>query len=215
MQVETLVVGPFATNCYILYGAPGGDAVIVDPGGDPQDIIAAVNELGLRVTHIFITHGHGDHIAANAHVKSVFPEARICIHPRDAHMLKDPRANMSLAFGFNLISPPADVMVEGNTEITAAGFTFAIEHVPGHSPGSICFIPRIDEHMVFAGDTLFAGSIGRTDFPGGNGGLLIAGIREKLFSLPDDTVVYPGHGIATLIRKEKESNPFTGGASLP
>jgi hydroxyacylglutathione hydrolase len=213
LHIDTLVVGPFQVNCYILYTAPGAEAVVVDPGGDAEEIIALIDEKRLAVTHIFNTHGHGDHIAANGPLKELFPAARICIHPRDAHMLVSASANLSSAFGLNVTSPPADVALEGNTEITAAGITFSIEHVPGHSPGSICFVPQLPTHMVFTGDTLFAASVGRTDFPGGSAPLLYTGIREKLLTLPDDTVVYPGHGVPTTVGREKASNPYVGASA--
>jgi hydroxyacylglutathione hydrolase len=210
VQVETIVVGEFQVNCYVLYKEIGGPAVVIDPGGDPEDIIAFLSGARLRVTHIINTHGHGDHIAANGPLQELFPAAKICIHPRDAHMLTSAAANMSLLFGFNLTSPPADVMLEGNTEITLLGVKLAIEHIPGHSAGSICLIPDVRPHIAFVGDTLFAGSVGRTDFPGGNAGLLYAGIREKLFTLPEDTVVYCGHGVPTTIGQEKKFNPIVG-----
>jgi len=210
LHIDTLVVGPFQVNCYVLYGAPGGETVVIDPGGDAEEIIALLDEKRLTVTHIVNTHGHGDHIAANGPLKELFPNARICIHPRDAHMLASASANLSAAFGLSVTSPPADVSLEGNTEITAAGITFSVAHVPGHSPGSVCLVPQLSEHMVFSGDTLFAGSVGRTDFPGGNAKLLYTGIREKLFALPDDTIVYSGHGVPTTIAREKASNPFVG-----
>ena len=214
MQVETLVVGDFQVNCYILYGAPGGEAVVIDPGDDPENIIAFLSESRLTVTHIFITHGHGDHIGANGALKGLFPAAKLCIHPRDAHMLTSAAANLSLAFGYDMTSPPADVMLEGNTEITAAGVIFAVEHVPGHTPGSICFVPRVTPHMVFAGDTLFAGSVGRTDFPGGNVGPPLRGIREKLFTLPDDTSRLLGARRADHHRTGKDGEPLRGRGPL-
>jgi glyoxylase-like metal-dependent hydrolase (beta-lactamase superfamily II) len=210
VQIETIVVGEFQVNCYVLYNDLGGPAVVIDPGGDPEEIIAFLSGARLRVTHIINTHGHGDHIAANGPLQEVFPAAKICVHPRDAHMLTSAAANLSLAFGLNMTSPAADVMLEGNTEIALLGVQFAVEHVPGHSPGSICLVPKCAPHMAFVGDTLFAGSVGRTDFPGGNSGLLYAGIREKLLVLPDDTVVYSGHGVPTTIGQEKRFNPYVG-----
>lgn len=212
MNIETLVVGQFQVNCYILHGACPHcrEAVVIDPGDDAQDIITLISDLGVNVTHIFITHGHGDHIGAIGDVKAAFPGAKVCIHPRDAHMLLDPRANLSAAFGMPVTGPPADIQLEGNTEITAADITFSIEHVPGHTPGSICFVPQVEEKAVFTGDTIFAGSVGRTDFPGGNTRLLLSSITDKVLSLPPQTIIYPGHGVATTVAVENEDNPYVG-----
>ncbi len=212
MIIETLVVGPFQVNTYIVYPGPGAEAVVIDPGADAEEIIALLAKRRLIVTHIINTHGHADHIAANGDLKGAFPSARICIHGRDANMLTDANANLSRAFGYDQTSPPADVTLHGNTELVAAGITFAVEHVPGHSPGSICLVPSFKPDCVFSGDTLFAGSIGRTDFPGGNHGLLLAGIADKILTLQDDTLVYPGHGIWTKVGIERESNPYVGSA---
>lgn len=208
MIIESLVVGPFQVNCYVVYPGPGFDAVVIDPGDDPEEILSLLSSRRLNVTHIINTHGHGDHIGANRPLKEAFPLAKIAIHHRDAHMLTDARANFSLDFNFTVTSPPADLFLEGNTELSAAGTTFRIEHVPGHSPGSICIIPDFDPRVVFTGDALFAGSIGRTDFPGGNMGLLVASINDKILTLPGDTVVCPGHGVRTTVEVEKRNNPY-------
>ena len=208
MHIEKLTLGPFLVNTYIVYLEEAGDAVVIDPGANAEAILSALGERKLSVSHIFNTHGHSDHIAANAALKSAFPRAKIRIHGRDAHMLTDARANLSTAFGFEVVSPPAEAYFEGNTSVAAAGIDFRVEHVPGHSPGSVCLIPEAETPLVFTGDTLFAGSIGRTDFPGGNAGALVAGIKEKILTLPDDTVVYPGHGDITTVLAEREGNYY-------
>lgn len=208
MHIEKLTLGPFLVNTYIAYLEEAGDAIVIDPGADAEAILSALGKRKLRVSHIFNTHGHSDHIAANAAIKGAFPQAKIHIHGRDAHMLTDARANLSLAFGFEVVSPPAEAYFEGNTRVAAAGIDFRVEHVPGHSPGSVCLIPEAEPPLVFTGDTLFAGSIGRTDFPGGNAGALVAGIKEKILTLPDDTVVYPGHGDITTVLAEREGNYY-------
>ena len=213
MEIETLVVGQFVVNTYIVYTTGGAEAIVIDPGDDPQEILSVLAKRRLSVTHIVNTHGHGDHIGANGAVKDAFPAAKICIHSRDAHMLLDPLANLSFAFEYKVLSPPADVMLAGGTQFGAAGLVFRIEHVPGHSPGSVCLVHDGDVPVVFSGDTLFAGSIGRTDLPGGNGGMLLAGIREKILSLPDATDVYPGHGVRTTVGTEKRENYFLGSGS--
>ena len=208
MRVETLVVGPFQVNCYIVYCEGGTSAAVIDPGGDAEEILRITSRLGLRVTHIINTHGHGDHMGANGALKEAFPEAVIMIHGRDAHMLGDPAANLSIAFGYQATSPAAERLLEGNTSFAAAGVTFRVEHIGGHSPGSVCLIPDVEEPAVFAGDTLFSGTVGRADFPGGNMGLLVSGIREKILIMPDETVVYPGHGEATTVGAEKRDNVY-------
>lgn len=208
MRVEKIVVGPFQVNCYIVYCEGGGAAAVIDPGDDAEEILRSIARLGLRVTHIINTHGHADHMAANGALRDAFPEALIMIHGRDAHMLSDPAANLSVAFGYQATSPAADRLLEGNTAFEAAGVTFRVEHIAGHSPGSVCLIPEVEPPAVFGGDTLFSGTVGRTDFPGGNMGLLVSGIREKILSMPDETVVYPGHGEITTVGAEKRDNVY-------
>lgn len=208
MKVDRLVVGPFQVNTYIIYLEDRDDAVVVDPGADSAGILKRLSQIERSVSDILITHGHADHIMAASAIKNAFPGAHLRIHARDAHMLTDPRANLSMAFGYEATAPPADAFLEGGTEVKAAGVTFSVEHVPGHSPGSVCLVPNGLPAIVFSGDTLFAGTIGRTDFPGGNMGLLVAEIREKILTLPDDTVVYPGHGEITTVGIEKRDNYF-------
>ena len=213
MKVERIVAGPFFVNTYIVSADGSREAVVVDPGDDAEKILSALEGGGYSVTHIFNTHGHGDHITANAALKTAFPSAKIYIHGRDAEMLSDTLANLSAAFGYQATSPPADGFFVGGRDVTAAGIEWRVEHVPGHSGGSVCLIPETEPPVVFSGDTLFAGNIGRTDFPGGNLEMLIAGIREKILSMPDDTTVYPGHGEPTSVGVEKRTNYFVSDAA--
>ena len=218
MEIDRIVVGAFQVNAYVVRLEGAREAVVIDPGDDSPAILSLVGERGLEVTHIFNTHGHGDHIGANGDVKAAFPEAKIYVHGRDAHMLDDPRANLSTFFGYAASSPPADLFFEGNTDVRAAGITFRVEHLPGHSSGSVCLIADTEPPVVFVGDTLFAGTIGRTDFPGGNMEMLVAGIRDRILSLPDETQVYPGHGETTTVGAERTGNYFVcedSGAGRP
>jgi glyoxylase-like metal-dependent hydrolase (beta-lactamase superfamily II) len=189
------------------------EALVVDPGLEPEAILAALHERSLRVAAILNTHGHADHIAGNAAVKEAFPDAPLLIGRGDAAMLTDSWANLSAGFGIPLTSPPADRLLAEGDVVEAAGITLEVFEVPGHSPGHIVFVLRGEPCRVLGGDVLFRGSIGRTDFPGGSLELLLEGIRQKLFCLPADTVVYPGHGPPTTVGLEKASNPFVGDAA--
>jgi len=141
----------------------------------------------------------------------MFPGAPLVIGRNEAHLLTDPVANLSAPFGLPLTSPPADLLVDDGQRIDLAGFALEVREIPGHSPGSVVFVATgFVPPFVLGGDVLFAGSVGRTDFPGGDGRQLAEGIRAKLFTLPDATVVYPGHGPATTVGAEKRSNPFVG-----
>ncbi len=162
----------------------------------------------MHVAAILNTHGHADHIAGNAALKQAFPNAPVIIGSGDAIMLTDAEANLSAPFGMAITSPAADRTVGEGDTVEAAGLTFEVRDIPGHSPGHVVFLYRAVPSLVFGGDVLFRGSIGRTDFPGGSHALLLSGIREKLFALPDDTVVYPGHGPVTKVGYEKRTNPF-------
>jgi len=181
---------------------------VFDPGLQPDLILDLLREQGLEVAAIVNTHGHADHIGGNAALKDAFPRAPVIIGTNDAVMLTDAEANLSAPFGFPVTSPPADRTVAEGDTVEVAGLAFEVHDVPGHSPGHVVYVYRSCPILVFGGDVLFRGSIGRTDFPGGSHALLLQGIREKLFMLPPDTVVYPGHGPVTKVGYEKTTNPF-------
>lgn len=204
MKIETLVVGAFGVNCLVLHGT-GNRAVVVDPGGDAERIAAYLREQALSVDGWLLTHGHADHLSALASLVRQFP-APVAMHPQDA------------AWAFTLINqipphypvpeaPPTAIReLREGTPYQAAGLDITIIETPGHTPGCICLhMPA--EATLIAGDTLFAGSAGRTDLPGGSPEQLTASLRQ-LATLPDDCRVYPGHGPATTIGREKRVNPF-------
>jgi glyoxylase-like metal-dependent hydrolase (beta-lactamase superfamily II) len=210
LRVHTIVSMPFAENTYVVWRDGREDAVVIDPGLEPDLILDFLRDQGLTVAAILNTHGHGDHIAGNEAMKEAFPQAPLIIGVNEAPLLTDPRINMSAAFGWNIISPPADQLVREADVVETAGLRLEVLDIPGHSPGHIAFVYRDQPLRVFSGDVLFQGSIGRHDFPGSDGRKLIDGIRRKLFTLPDDTIVYPGHGPTTTTGREKRSNPFVG-----
>ncbi len=201
---------PFAQVSYLIWRHGANEALVIDPGFDTESIQAQLDSHGLRLAAILDTHGHADHIAGNHDTKRAFPDAPLLIGRNEVALLTDPDANLSARYGFPLVSPDADRLVSEGELIQFAGLTFEVREIPGHSPGSVVFVcDEFDPPFVFGGDVLFAGSIGRTDM-GGDLGLLLRGIRAKLFSLPDDTVIYPGHGEPTTIGAEKRTNPFVG-----
>jgi glyoxylase-like metal-dependent hydrolase (beta-lactamase superfamily II) len=206
--VHTIESAPFAENTYIARRSDRSDAIIFDPGFEPVRILDYLAEHNLSVAAILNTHGHVDHIAGNAAMKERFPDVPLVIGTGDAAMLTDPWLNMSAQFGMSITSPPADRTVREGETYEAAGMPLEVLEIPGHSPGHVVFVLRSKPAIVFGGDVLFAGSIGRTDFPKGDLQLLLSGIRAKLWPLPDDTIVYPGHGPATTVGEEKRSNPF-------
>ncbi len=209
LEVRTIVEPNFAENSYIVWRRGGNDALVIDPGLEPERILACLRDNRLGVAAVLCTHGHADHIAGNQAIKEAFPQAPLIIGERDAVMLTDSVANLSAPFGFPLTSPPADRTVHEGDLLELAGLVLEVRDIPGHSPGHVVFVAHQARPIhVFGGDVLFRGSIGRFDFPGGDGNLLLAGIRTKLFDLPDDTIVYPGHGPSTTTGIEKQTNPF-------
>ena len=203
---------PFAENTYLVWADGSAEAVVVDPGFEPDAVLEALRERQLTPVAVLNTHGHVDHIAGNKAMKQYFPDAPLVIGRGDAAMLTDPALNLSGPFGFDIVSPPADRLVDEGESFTYAGLTFGVLEIPGHSPGHVVYVlDGPDPKMVLGGDVLFAGSIGRTDFPNGSQTQLVAGIRAKLWPLPDATRVYPGHGPVTTIGEEKSGNPFVAG----
>jgi glyoxylase-like metal-dependent hydrolase (beta-lactamase superfamily II) len=203
---EILPVGALQCNCSILGDETSGEAIVVDPGDDIPRIMAILQRHKLTVKQILITHAHIDHIAGAARLKRL-TGAPILYNPRDLPLVKmmDVQAGW-LGMATPEVLPPDDSLDQGRI-IEIAGLSGEILHTPGHTQGSVClYLP--EQSLLLAGDTLFAGSVGRTDLPGGDGATLIRSIHNQLLPLPDSTVVVPGHGPNTTIGEERESNPF-------
>jgi glyoxylase-like metal-dependent hydrolase (beta-lactamase superfamily II) len=209
MNIETLVLGDFQANCYcVRTDEKARECLLIDPGMNPEPLIRFLDHEGLTPEMIVLTHGHVDHIGGVETVRQRWPKVQAAIHQDDAEMLTDPNANLSVLAETMVQARPAEILLgEDSPFLNAVGLRFQILHTPGHTPGGICLYSAKDE-ILFAGDTLFAGSVGRADLPGGDFEQLITGIRHKLLILPEQTKVYPGHGPATTIRNEKKHNPF-------
>ena len=208
MKIEYLILGGYQTNCYILRKDDSAkDCLIIDPGLEAAELIEFLDEQKLNPVAVVLTHGHIDHIAGLAELRSRFGKIKVYIHNHDAEMLTEPNINLSTMSGIAFVTDAEDVSLKERDVIDLAGVKLLVLHTPGHTPGGISLYSK-DAGVVFVGDTLFAESIGRTDFPGGSMSQLLNNVREKLFTLPDDTEVYPGHGPATTIGAEKAHNPF-------
>jgi hydroxyacylglutathione hydrolase len=203
---EILIVGPLRCNCSILGDETSLEAIVVDPGDDIPRILSVLDKHNLTVKQIVITHAHIDHIAGAQRLKRV-TGAPILYNQNDLPLVEmmDTQADW-LGIPTPEVPPPDDTLDDGK-RIAIVGLAGSILHTPGHTQGSVClYLP--DQSLLLAGDTLFAGSVGRTDLPGGNAKQLIASINNRLFTLPDDVTVIPGHGPKTSIAEEKETNPF-------
>ncbi|MFZ0130944.1 MAG: MBL fold metallo-hydrolase [Desulfobacterales bacterium] len=206
MIIESLTVGPIQANCYILGCEETKEAVVIDPGDEADRILMTLARSGLTLRYIINTHGHFDHVGANKRLKSA-TGAAILIHRLDAPMLNQLAASAA-AWGMSAEDSPApDRMLDEGDTIDFGTITLKVLHTPGHTPGGISLAT---DGCVFVGDTLFAGSVGRTDFPGGNAATLKQHIQSKLFTLANETIVYPGHMEPTTIGKERRTNPFVG-----
>jgi hydroxyacylglutathione hydrolase len=199
-----LVVGPIQSNCYVVGCERTREAAVIDPGGDADRILITLAKDKLRCLYIINTHGHFDHSADNKRLKEV-TGAQLLIHLADAPMILHQSEGGGM-WGLHVDnSPPPDRYLGEGDIITIGDISLKVLHTPGHSPGGISLVT---DKIVFVGDTLFAGSIGRTDFPGGDHEGLLRHVRNKIFTLGDDVVVYPGHGPKTTVGREKKTNPF-------
>ncbi|MHC4405272.1 MAG: MBL fold metallo-hydrolase [Planctomycetota bacterium] len=209
LQLATVVSSPFQENAYVAHLEGSKECLVVDPGLEPERILAYLDEHGLTPAAILNTHGHSDHIGGNAALKERWPECPLVIGRGDAAKLTDAALNLSASVGLELVSPPADVTVGDAETYQAAGLDLQVREIPGHTTGHVVYLwMDHDPPVAFVGDVIFAGSIGRTDFPGGNLDTLLSGIREKLFCLPEATVLLSGHGPPTTVGQEKRTNPF-------
>jgi glyoxylase-like metal-dependent hydrolase (beta-lactamase superfamily II) len=212
LQIDRIVSAGFEENTFVARLQPRTDCLVVDPGLEPEKLLAYLDEHRLTPAAILNTHGHGDHIGGNGALKERWPQCPLVIGRADAPKLADPNLNLSAAFGFSIVSPPADLQVDQGSRFSAAGFDLEVLAIPGHSAGHMVYLWRGQEpYVVFVGDVIFFGSIGRTDFPDGDYDQLVAGIQAKLYTLPDATRLLPGHGPATTVGREKRTNPFVPG----
>jgi hydroxyacylglutathione hydrolase len=206
MIQKALTVGLLEVNCYILGDEQTREAVVIDPGGDENEILEVLQYNNFQLKLIIDTHGHFDHVDANQPLKDA-TGAQIAIHEADAQMLTQP-SNEALFFTGNRVrTSMADILLKENDVLTFGSYRLKVLHTPGHTPGGISLVLE-DHPYVYVGDLLFAGSIGRTDFPGGSYEALINAVRTKIFPLGDNYTVYPGHGPVTTVGQERKYNPF-------
>ena len=211
MLIKQKVVGSMAVCCYVLGCEETKKGVVVDPGGDEESILALCEQEGLNIEYIIATHGHPDHVCGNRKIKEA-TGAQIIMHAEDDAFFGKPEVQEYFSMLGLEASPPADILVNDGDTISFGNQTLKVFHTPGHTPGGICLYSGTD---LFTGDTLFVGAIGRTDFPGGDMAQFMKSIKDKLLVLPEDTVVWPGHGYGgskSTIGEEKRSNPFITGA---
>ena len=205
MEITILTVGPVATNCYIVNKEGSRSCVVIDPGEEAGKIASYIEKKGLNNEGILLTHGHFDHITGVSELVSLVG-GKVYAYEGEKELMMDPRQNGSVMMGYELAIEPENLLRDGEI-LSVAGMAFKVIHTPGHTIGGCCYYLQ-EEKVLFSGDTLFRESIGRTDFPTGNGGQLMRSIREKLFTLPEETAVYPGHMERTTIGDEKKYNPY-------
>ena len=207
MEYKTLPVGSMGTNCYLAWCPENKEALVIDPGFEPEAILREIEALGLKVKFIVNTHGHMDHIGGNQELHSVLG-APIAIGSEDAVMLTDPRYNLSNMMRKPVLSPAPQVLLREGDSLDFGACSLQVLSTPGHTPGGISLYGN---GLLFCGDTLFKQSIGRSDLPGGDHSQLIQAIKTKLLPLPEETRVLPGHGPESLIGRERALNPWLQG----
>ena len=210
LVIHQMSVGPLQVNCYVVACETTKEAMVIDPGEEGARILHLAEREGFKVSKVVNTHGHFDHIGANQQIVEA-TGAELMIHKDDLPVLQNAR-NHAEVYGLSVApSPEPDTLLAQGDNFQLGNLDFSVFHVPGHSPGGICLF---GEGHLFVGDVLFSGSIGRTDLPGGDFDSLVEGVRDKLFSLPDETIVHPGHGPDTTIGRERQMNPFVGDSAF-
>jgi len=212
VKIDHRTVGVFEENCYLLSDEQAGHGVLIDPGDEPEQILAMVRAANVTLDAIWLTHAHIDHIGAIAGVRRVF-DVPVLLHPRDLPYYRDLSARAAQVYGIDFEQPEGpDAELADGQELLCGDLRFTVMHVPGHAPGLVAF----NGHGVsFGGDLLFAGSIGRTDLPLGNPAEMNASLERYASELPGETIVYPGHGPRTTLERERRTNPFLTGAVRP
>ncbi|MBP3594313.1 MAG: MBL fold metallo-hydrolase [Lachnospiraceae bacterium] len=206
MEIKRLVLGLVRTNCYIVYSEETKKAVIIDPAADSRRIMEEISGLGIVPEAILLTHGHFDHMLAAESLKNGY-QIPICVHKADAELVKHPDLNCSQQFLHMSYSISADEELEDGQNLRFLDGAFTVLSTPGHTEGSCCYYAK-EDNILFSGDTLFQESVGRTDLPTGSAAKLVNSIRERLFVLPENTLVLSGHGDQTTIGEEKQYNPY-------
>jgi hydroxyacylglutathione hydrolase len=209
LRIERAILGPFETNCYLVLSGEGSDARawFVDAGIDPEPLLELAESYSIEPEAVVLTHAHADHIGGLVQIRERFPSIPILLHESEEAWLTDPELNLSAALGMPIVTPPATRLLKGGEVLRLGENTFDVLHTPGHSPGGITLYSR-SQQVALVGDTLFAGSIGRFDFPTSNERVLYESIRNVLYTLPDSTRVLPGHMGETTIGQEKRTNPY-------
>ena len=207
LRVYVMEVGPLAENAYIVEHVESRKAAVVDPGDEGEEILSRIAERGITLDKILLTHGHFDHVGAVSALKER-TGANVYIHPEDAERMMT-AGRQGAMFGLRVPAPPRpDVLVREGDSVSLGAVSFRVLHTPGHTPGHVTYLSG---DLAFVGDLIFEGSIGRTDLPGGSLDALLRAVREKIFTLPGETILFPGHGPATTVADEKRGNPFFTG----
>lgn len=205
MNITILTVGPVQTNCYIVSKEGSSSCIVVDPGAEAGKIVSYIEKKGLSCEGVLLTHGHFDHITGVAELVSA-TGAKVYAFEGEKELLMDPAQNASLMMGYEVAVEP-EVLLRDNQKFSVADMEFQVIHTPGHTSGGCCYYAE-EEKVLFSGDTIFMESIGRSDFPTGNGRVLLESVRNKVLVLPEDVEIYPGHGPETSVGYEKQNNPY-------